>query len=155
MDLSKLTLGEKVMAGSGIALVIFLFFPWYGVDVLGRSASYNGWHYFLFGLIPGLLALAIIAVIAVTRFSTTKMPDLPIALGLALLIAAGLAAFLVVIKLLIGDSYFGFHLTRKFGVFLSALAALGLAGGAFLKFREEGGATTPGRGSTGGPTTPF
>lgn len=155
MDLSKLTLGEKVMAASGILLLIFLFFPWYGIKGVGGSASFNGWHYFLFGVIPGLLAIAIIAVIAITKFSTTKMPDLPVPLGLALLIAAGLAAFLVLLKLLIGDSYFTVDLDRKFGIFLAALAALGLVGGGFLRFKEEGGATTTRGGTTGGPTTPF
>ncbi len=156
MDLSKLTLSDRVIGGSGIALLIFSFFPWFkgksvsfgGVTVGGGSVS--GWHYFLFGIIPVLLAVAIVAVIAITRFgSNINLPELPIPWALALLIAAGIAAFLVVIKLLIGES----GGTRAFGLFISALAALGLVGGAFLKFREEGGATTTGRGS--GPSTPF
>jgi hypothetical protein len=103
-----------------------------------------------------LLAIAIVAIIAVTRFGTNvNLPELPIPWALALLIAAGLAAFLVLLKLLIGDSVNGFDLDRKFGIFLATLAALGLAGGAFLKFREEGGATSTGRSSSSGPSTPF
>lgn len=156
MDFSKLTLSDRVIGGSGIALLIFSFFPWYGISFSGVSATRNGWDYFLFGIIPVLLAIAIVAVVAITRFGTNvKLPELPIAWSLALLIAAGLAAFLVVIKLLIGDKASIVTLDRKFGIFLAALAALGLAGGAFLKFREEGGATTTGRSSSGGPTTPF
>ena len=54
-----------------------------------------------------LLAIAIVVVIVLTRFSSTNMPELPIPLGLAFLIAGGLAAFLVLIKLLIGDDVVG------------------------------------------------
>lgn len=159
MDFSKLTLSDRVIGGSGIALLIFSFFPWYGASVhfgaFSASKSYSGWHYFLFGIIPVLLAVILVAYVAVTRFGTNvSLPDLPIPWGLAVLIVGGLAAFLVVLKLLIGDSVGGFDLDRKFGIFLAALAALGLVGGAFLRFREEGGATTTGR-SSNGPSTPF
>ncbi|MDQ6697095.1 MAG: hypothetical protein M3Z46_06515 [Actinomycetota bacterium] len=158
MDLSKLTLSDRIIAGSGIALLIFSFFPWYGASVtigtFSASKDYSGWHYFLFGIIPVLLALILVAYVAITRFGTNvSLPELPIPWGLAVLIVGGLAGFLVLLKLLIGDSVSGFDLDRKFGIFLATLAALGLAGGAFLKFREEGGATT--KGSSSGPSTPF
>ncbi len=156
MDLSKLTLSDRVIAGSGIALLIFSFLPWYGIDTGFGSASRNGWDYFLFGIIPVLLAIAVVAIIAITRFGdNVKLPELPIPWALALLIATGLAAFLVLIKLLIGDKASIITLDRKYGIFLAALAALGLVGGAFLKFREEGGSATTGRGSSSGPSTPF
>ena len=41
MDTSKLSLGDQIAAAGGIALLIALFLPWYGVDVevAGFSAS--------------------------------------------------------------------------------------------------------------------
>ena len=61
MDLTKLSNGDKVVAGSGIALFIFSFFPWYGVD--GFSDGRSGWDYFFTGvhwsyfLVPHIVAV--------------------------------------------------------------------------------------------------
>ena len=140
MDLNKLTQGEKVIAGSAIALLIFSFLPWYGVDVsiagFSRSYSRSGWDYFLFGIIPVLLALAMLVVIALSRFTETKLPDPPLPGGQIHLIAGCVAGALVLLKLLIGDDVGGFDLDRKYGIFLALLAGLGLAAGGYLKSRE-------------------
>lgn len=141
MDLNKLTQGEKVIAGSAIAFFIFSFLPWYGKGGYSR----NGWSYFLFGVIPVLLAIIMVAQIAISRFTETKLPDLPLSWGQIHLIAGGLAAVLVLLKLLIGDKYsvFGFgsiSLDREYGLFLGFLAGIGLAAGGFLKSREPAGA---------------
>lgn len=136
MDLSKLSTSDKVVAGSGLALLIFSFFPWYGVE--GFDGGRNGWDYFLFGIIPVLLGVAMVAVVAIKAFSDTELPDLPIPWGQAMLIAGAVAAILVVLKLLIGDDVLGFDLDRKFGLILSALSAIGLAIGGYLKSQETG-----------------
>jgi hypothetical protein len=66
----------------------------------------------------------------------------------------------VVLRLLIGADDAGTDvLDRGIGIFLSTIAALGLGGGAFLKFQEEGG-ELPKSGGSGGqtgsqPPTPF
>jgi hypothetical protein len=153
VDLNKLTMPEKIMGGATIALVIFGFFPWYGVDGAGRDASFSGYHYFLFCTIPVVLAVAVTVVIALKAIQPdTKLPDLPVTWPQAILGASGLAALLVVLKLLLGDDFFGFGLDRKFGIFLSAIAAIALVVGAFLNFQEaQKGAGAPG----GTPPTPF
>ena len=69
MDLNKLTQSEKVIAGSAIAFLLFTFLPWYGLG----SGSRNGWDYFLFGVIPLLLAVVMVAQIVVSRFTETKL----------------------------------------------------------------------------------
>ena len=164
MDFSKLSMGDKVLAGSGVALFIFSFFPWFGVD--GYSGGRNGWDFFFWGIIPVLLGLILVGYVYVTKLNDSiKLPDLPIEWPLAVLGAAALAALLVVLKLLIGDSvdtpFGGVDLDRKFGVILSAIAAVGLAAGAFLRFKEDGGELPTKGGSTGGTTgdsgsaTPF
>lgn len=143
MDLNKLTQSEKVIAGSAIALLLFSFFPWYGVTILGHSASRNGWDYFLFGVIPVLLAIVMVAQIAIARFSETKLPDPPLPWGQIHLIVGCVAGALVLLKLLIGDSVSGFDLDRKFGLFLAVIAGIGLAAGGFLKSREPADSLPP------------
>jgi hypothetical protein len=59
-----------------------------------------------------------------------------------------LAAVLVLLLVLIGDdeNVFGLEVDgdRKIGLFLSLLAALGLAAGGLLKSRDPSGASPPG-----------
>jgi hypothetical protein len=66
---------------------------------------------------------------------------------------------LVILRLLIGGADEGTDvLKRSYGLFLSVLAVLGLAAGAFLKFQEEGGElpkSSGGSSSNSGPKTPF
>lgn len=149
MDLNKLSNGDKVIIGSGIAFLIFFFFPWYGKFELDRSGS----DYFLWGVIPLLLAIAMVVVIVLDRFTEVNLPDLSnFSWGQALLAAGVLAAVLVLILIAKGDSVGGLglsvHLDRKFGVFLAGVAAIGLAVGGFFRMQEDkagasGGAAPP------------
>jgi hypothetical protein len=141
VDLNKLTTADKVVVGGAIALLIASFLPWFGLDFdtgfgEGASVSGNGWDVgFLWGGIPVILGLLMVAQIAISRFSPdTTLPELPwskvhLALG-------GLAAFLVVLKLLIGYEELGVTLDRKWGLFVAAVAAVVLGVGGFLKFQE-------------------
>lgn len=157
MDLDKLSMGDKVIAGSALAYFIFMFFPWFSFDsgsvsggiVVGINQDFNGFDVgFLFGLFPLILALVMVAVIAVKLFSPeTALPELPITYGQLHLILGGLAAFLVVIKLLIGEDF----VDRSFGLFLATIAILGLAAGGFLKMQEGDDAAA----GSGGGTTSF
>jgi hypothetical protein len=145
VDLSKLSTADKVVSASAILLFIFSFFPWFGVEDCGSACDGNGWDVgFLWAGIPVLLGLAMLAIVCIRAFSPdTNLPELPFTWGQAFLGAGGLAAFLVVLKLLIGESVLGFDLDRKFGLFLAALAAVGLAVGGFLKMQEPDEGSAP------------
>jgi hypothetical protein len=159
MDLNKLTIGDRVVAISAILFLIFMFFPWFdynvkGFEEFGDVGSQSGWDFFLFGIIPLILAIAMAAQIAVARFTTTEMPRVgSLTWGQIHLILGAVAAALVVLLLLIGDDESGFGITvegdRKIGLFLAALAALGLVAGGFLKMRDPADA-----GAAGGPAAP-
>lgn len=159
MDLNKLSTGDKVIGGSGIALLIFSFFPWFSFDAgpFG-SVSQSGWDFFFTGIIPVLLGVALVGFVVATKLMDVAMPDLPVPQPLLILGLGGAAALLVVLRLLMGGDDGGTGaLDRSFGLFLSVLAAIGLAAGAFLKFQEEGGElpTKGGSSGQGGSATPF
>ena len=144
MDLSKLTTADKLIVGGGIAYLIFMFLPWYGLE----GGSNNGWDYFLGGVIPLILILVMVAQVCITRFSPeTRLPDPPVPWGQVHLIAGAAAAVIVVLRLLITssvDTAFGdFDLDRKIGLILAVVAAIVVAFGGFQK-SQEADASTPG-----------
>ena len=146
MDLKKLSQGDQIIGASGILLLIFSFLPWFKIEIdlgpfSGGSATANGWDYFFTGIIPVLLGLIMIAHVALTNFSPqTKLPTLPVTWGQVHMGLGGLAAVLVVLRLLIGEED---PIDRSYGLFLAALAAIGLAVGGFFKMKEPERTSAP------------
>jgi len=148
MDLNKLSTADKVIGASALLFLIAMFMPWYGL----AGGNYNGWDYFLTGILPLLIALAMVAVIAIQRFTTTELPRPPIPWSLIHLIAGIAIAVLVLLRLLITSDVeaagVSFDLDRKYGLWISLIAALGLAVGGYRKNQESeealaGPGTTP------------
>lgn len=146
--MDRLTLGEKVVLIAGAVLIIdLLFFPWHEIDlgILGsasRSAveSPKGG----LGVLALLVAAAMVAVVAVTRFSSARLPDLPIPLGQAMFFAGIAVAALLLIKLVAETDFLGF------GAWLGVLLGGAVAYGGFLMRKEAEGITGPmGSGSAG------
>ena len=141
MDLNKLTMPEKIISGSAIVLFIASFLPWFKISFLGSDITGNGWDVgFFWGGIPTILGLVMLAHIVLTKLaSNVSVPDLPWAR--IHLIAGIVAAAIVVLKLLMGHSEIGVDFDRAFGLFLAALAAIGLGVGGFLYYKEHEGTT--------------
>ena len=141
MDLNKLSTGDKVIVGSGILFLISMFLPWWGLD-LGEfgTASNNGFDYFLTGWLPLLIVIAMVAVIYITRFTTTELPKPPLPWSQVFLIAGGVVAVLLVLRVIIGSSEgsggFEVDLDRMWGLWVALLAAIGVGAGGFLKSKE-------------------
>jgi hypothetical protein len=152
MDLNKLTTGDKIVAGSFLAFFIAMLLPWFG------EGGFNGNGFdvgFFWGTFPLLLGIVMVVQIALDRFTTTELPELPVTWGQIHLGLGGFIAFLVIIKLLIGEEvcFLGecVSISRKFGLFLAVLAAIGMAVGGFFKMQEDGGTATAGTGSSSPP----
>ena len=150
MDLNKLTLSDKIIAGSGIVLFIAYFLTWFTVDAGIFSADVSGGdvtNAFLFATIPMLIGLVMAGVVIASKLFDVKLPELPVPWGTAMFGAGALAALLVVMKLLLGEDdegIDGIEINRGLGLFLATLAALGLAAGGFLKFSgKDGDAGSP------------
>jgi hypothetical protein len=135
-----------------------MFLAWYKIDLGFAEASSNGWDYFLLGIIPWILVVAVAVVVLLPQFQpNAKLPDTfgPVSRAQGLLIAAGLAAVLVLLRLLFKDDggvdEAEDFIDRGIGLFLAFLASLAVVGGVFMKQKEV---ASPGAGS-GGPATPF
>jgi hypothetical protein len=136
MDFSKLTTAEKALFGSGIVFVLSTFLTWFklgdDLQLLGIDYSVSGWDVgFLWGPLPALIALGILAWVGLKRFSTVALPDdiAPLYLG------GVLACALPALKFLIGVNSF----SRGFGLILAILSGGAFAFASFLKFIESGG----------------
>jgi hypothetical protein len=140
------------MGGSGVLLVLLSFLKWFGIEAkvagFGTFATYseNAWGS-IFSLLGVLLALVIVVVLALQKFSTVKLPELPMPLTQAYLVGSVAVAALILLQFLIGGSKDGFDLDRKIGLYLGSLAAIGMAVGGFLQSKEPS--------TSSGPTTTF
>ena len=142
--LSSYDTADKLVAGSGLLLFIASFLPWfrYSVDGAGifrdTSSTRNGWGVaFIWGGLPVLLGLALAAAIIATESGFLRRPDLPITWGEVQLGASGVVATLVVLKLLTGERRGVYEVSRSFGLYLAAVAALAMAAGCFVRFQQE------------------
>lgn len=156
--MDKLTTSDKLILGGGIAYLIAMFLPWWGIDTGFGDYANNGWDYFLGGWLP-LVLIAIMAVhVAVTRFSPdTKIPDLPVPWSQGYLIAGVVAAVVVVGRLIVPSDEcaggFCVDLDRKFGIIVAVIAAICVAAGASMKLKEDDGAPPAAGGGSG--SAPF
>lgn len=137
MDLKRLSIGERYMALAGILLFLdLLVLPWHrisvGVGPFSVTASRSGIESpngFL-GLLVALVAVAVVARIIVSEFTSVALPALPVSWQQADLIGGAAIAALVVIKLVAETSYL------SIGAWLAVLLAGVMAYGAYLRYRE-------------------
>jgi hypothetical protein len=153
VDLKKVTTSDWIIAGGSVAMIIGFFMPWIGAEACFQGfcvgGSVSGSHYVLQGWLPLLLALGVLVVMVLRKFvPNVQLPDKVgnFTWGQAILGASGLAALLVVSRLLMGDS----GLDRKIGLFLSSLGTVAMVVGAFLKYQS--GEEDAGPASSGPPT---
>ncbi|MCU1370897.1 MAG: hypothetical protein JWO77_2091 [Ilumatobacteraceae bacterium] len=147
MDMSRVTAGDKVLAGSGVGLIIaLLFLPWHQVFSFSASAvdAPGGW----WGTAAALLTAAILVVTGVRRFTDTSLPTLPRRIGEVTLGATAAVFGLLLIKLALDTDYLGF------GAYAALLLAAAMAVGAFLG-RDETDEAPPVGSGRGAPPTPF
>jgi hypothetical protein len=167
VDTSRISFGEMVAGASALALLIFMFLPWYGVstDVPGFEASVNANAWESLSLIDILLFLVILVTLAlVVARATGNMPtELPASPGLIIAVAGAVALVLILIRIISipgpDVDVEGVEFGRKIGVFLSLLAAGGITFGGYTAMNERPAGRTaapaagppPGGPGPGGP----
>ncbi|MEK6326271.1 MAG: hypothetical protein AABM66_01945 [Actinomycetota bacterium] len=150
MDFTRLTQGEKIAGASGIALILIMFiFSWYGVELAGESvpdSGVNAWQ--AFGFIDIVLLVTVAGAIGLALISASQTEvGLPVA---ASAVVAGLGILSVILLLYriidtpgdvsAASALFNqdFDVTRKIGVWLGLIAAIGVTYGGWRAMQEEG-----------------
>jgi hypothetical protein len=152
VDSSKLGLGEIVAGVSGLALFIFMFLPWYGVDSVGgfgvSGADASAWEAFSF--IDILLFLAAVVVVGLVLAQMVEAtPDMPAPPAQIVTIAGVVALVLILFRLIFapgldtGGLDIDVDLSRKIGIFLGLIAAAGIAYGGWRAMNEPVATSAP------------
>jgi hypothetical protein len=144
--------GERIAGVSAILLLVFMFFRWYGLDV-SKQPNLSNLNLFEDGgdawqtleLTPIFLALVIAVTVgaALLRLSGSDWEP-PVPPGAVVCVLGGLAALLILIRIVIPPGLVGevdgfvFETTLKVGIFLALGAACGIAYGGYRAMREEG-----------------
>lgn len=146
MDLGKFTTSDRLKVGGAAAFFVFSLFTWVKVSAGGfGSSGGNAFDFFWTGVVPWLLIVGVGVVSVLLAIGTIKPGTTP--WPLILLGASGLAALLVVIRLLFNpikgadaiEATGIVEISRGFGLYLSTIAALAVAAGAAMAFKESGG----------------
>jgi hypothetical protein len=150
-----------VAGASALALLIFMFFPWYGLsaevpgagDVSGANA--NAWEAFSFIDILLFLVILIAIGLVAARAAGSMPAGLPAPPGMIVAAAGALAVLLILFRLIStpgGDAEgFGVEVDigRKIGAFLGLLAAGGIAFGGWTAMNERASGQAPGSSGAG------
>ncbi len=170
-DRNRLSQGELIAGIAGFVLLIDLWFKWYGVKVSGGGGLLKGFDigvsataWQVFSLIDIILFLvALIAIGVAVMRALNQMPSLPYPPATVVAAAGGLAVLLILFRIIDTpvDTHGvnGIDITRKFGLWLGFLAAIGVAYGGW-RAMQASGASFGGGGArpvaaTPAPTTPM
>ena len=151
MDSSKLGVGEIVAGISGLALFVFMFLPWYGIDSVagfGVSADANAWEAFSFVDVVLFLVCVVVVGLVIVQLAETS-PELP-APPARIITGAGVVALVLIVLRLIftpgvdaGGVDIDVDLGRKIGIFLGLIAAAGIVYGGWRASNEAPAGVSP------------
>jgi hypothetical protein len=124
LDFSRLKPGDQLAAASGLALLVFMFFDWFEPGISGFDIpDFTGF----------LVALAGVAGVSLGGLAAAgQRLNIAAPRGAGTLVLGKLAVLLIIWFMLVGEG------DLKVGIFLSLIAAAGIAIGAWLTLREGG-----------------
>jgi hypothetical protein len=148
--LDKLSPGEKIAGGSAIALFIFMFFEWFGVEVSGvggfsgsvPGGGGNAWDALDF--IPIVLLITIVATLVLVGLRLTDSAyEPPVPMSTIVTVLGVISVVLIVFRIIFPPSFGDFggvsvDATLSLGIFLGLIAAGGIAFGGYSTMKEEG-----------------
>jgi len=145
MDLDKLSSGEKIAGVSSIVLFIFMFFDWFTYEIPGLSGSggLDAWN--ALDWIPIVLVVTIVAAlgVAVLRLIDSQYEP-PVSANSIVAILGGISFLLILFRIIdtpgLGGGVLGdvVDSSPAFGIFVSLVAAAGIAYGGYKAMQEEG-----------------
>jgi hypothetical protein len=148
LDASRWTRTDWITGISTLVLLITLFLPWFGVNILGISAQADGLDAHGYLYLALLLCLAIIGYLVAVAGVAGLGDRLPLPHRQWLLIGTGVNGLLILLAFAVKPSDTGW----RFGAFAGLLAALvALAPQAFPALAARGHAAAVGTGPASGP----
>jgi len=148
MDLSKLKLGQKIVLGAGILLIINLFLPWYRVSAFGFSASATAFDSGFLAWFGSFCGIAAAVIIALKVFANMKINAGPLQAEHIALILGALAVLFIFLRLVTETS------SMFIGLWIGLIAAIALVYGCFLCMKQEGYAIADFKSLGGGSNPP-
>jgi hypothetical protein len=143
-SLNQFSRGEQITGAAGILLLIGIFaFPWYHIGFAGvtfAGTTYGGGSYdgnvlqgpgSFFSYLAMIVLIALLAELVISRFTTAKLPDLPISWAVAEVSGAVAVLALLVIKILFHIGNFGW------GFYVNMVLAIALVYGATGLLRRQ------------------
>jgi hypothetical protein len=145
MNLRRVRVGEWIAGGSGVLLLLFMLFSWYGVEakepgdaIVTGKGDQSPWEAFaVLDIVLALAAVMAIALVVVT--ATQRTPALPIALVSLTEFVAMVATVWLVIRTAAPPAPEGTNLetTRELGLWFGLLASAGITAGSLAGMRDE------------------
>jgi hypothetical protein len=164
METGRLGRGEMIAGISGVLLFIVMFFSWFGYDIapgfsslseqlggpsVDTSVGFNAWE--SFNVIDLILMLTVISAVGLAvAAATARTVALPVSAGAIVTGLGGLSTLLVLYRIIDPPG----SASRKIGVFLGLICAVGIALGGWLAMQEEGSYTPAPRGGGAPPPPP-
>lgn len=144
MDLNKLSLGDRIVAGLGIVeFLLLLIVPWHSVDIFGETFTIKAlegdgdavaWPAFL----ALIVLIALVAVVLIRKLAPqVNLPELPVAWSQAIFYAAIAVPVLLFLKLILQTD------SLSFWAYILILIGAGIAYGGFLISQESEASTAP------------
>src|SRR5437867_334080 len=127
---SALSKGMQILLVSAVLLLIDTFFHWQSVDLGPIEVGQSGWHGF-WGVVLGLLTIAIIAWAIVRIVQPELLKSLPVPEGTLVLALGALTLVFAVLKNLIDDY-------SAWPAYVGVILAAGVAFGSWLHAQDVG-----------------
>jgi hypothetical protein len=158
VDFSKFKTSDWLKVGGALIVAVFGFVAWSGdpttvggeklpsgtCELGGCPGGPNMFDHFFTGVIPWILIVAVGVLAFLAASGIFKLPS-SIPAPLVFLAASGLAAALVIIRVLIGPDVevlnVDVEFERGFGMYIVALGAIAACAGSFLGFKESDSAS--------------
>jgi hypothetical protein len=132
MDFSKLSTAQRIALGGGVVLLICLFVPWYGISVLGISATANAFDAGFLAWFGALLGIAAAVLIGLKALQSRSVSAGGLQTEQIALVLGAVGTLLMLVKLLVDSDF------TRFGIYLSILAGAVVTYGSFQAMREAG-----------------
>jgi hypothetical protein len=130
MDFQTMSKQRKFVLIAALAGVIGMFLPWYRFSIFGVSSSINGMHN------NGIIVFICFVVAGVMAYLGDQTKTLSPTSWIVTLICGALAVLIVGWNMVKSGDY-GLGSGMSFGIYLAALAAVGVVAAAFM-FRAPG-----------------